>query len=236
MKEGARYDKISKNIIVLTIILITLMYITMVVSIYLVPFILLLSSAILRVYVHRLPTPIDKKIDKKESNQIVYVTIISLLMLMIGNLISQNLYVPEIPTEIESLSISFPYITTAFVIFMAIAETIYFHGELLDFFRTMMPQNLAAILIGIFGIIYHFGRYGTDGAALFFVFIGFTTLAWAANKTRRILVPMLTHTLNNIMGTWLLIIVLILVLLIPSTINKSSKLRKIYGGDNIWTK
>lgn len=118
----------------------------------------------------------------------------------IGSLFVENLFLPIVPAQI--LALSLPMTALMFTVLMAIAETQFFQGELF----VILSQHtksfaIALILTSVIGVVYHLNVYGTDPSALMYVFIGFTMLTWASWKTRRVLPAMLAHLTNNVAGT-----------------------------------
>jgi membrane protease YdiL (CAAX protease family) len=159
---------------------------------WLVPFLLLAGSAVINKYAVR-SVPDDPSIDKRESHQIFYYTLIALAGISFGSLFASGI-APRLPTSIISENAGL--VAVGFSVLMAIAETQFFQGELL---MLMKPMGVGAVLASALVFTgYHWKVYGTNQASLVYVFVGGLALAYAAYKTRRITSSMIAHIINNL--------------------------------------
>ena len=87
-----------------------------------------------------------------------------------------------------------------FVCLMAVAETVFFQGFILNFLLARFPSSVAIVACSVVSGALHLARYGSDLSSLSYVMAGFVVLNWAAWKSGRMSVPMLAHLLNNLMS------------------------------------
>jgi membrane protease YdiL (CAAX protease family) len=187
-----RQDKISKKMIVGSVMLVIFMYLFVGTEPWLVPFMLLAGSAVINKYGVRNVSE-DPQIDQKESHQIFYYTLVALAGISFGSLFAVGV-APRLPASIISENAGL--IVMGFSVLMAIAETQFFQGELLMLMKPLGAGSILASALVFTG--YHWKVYGTSQASLVYVFVGGLALAYVAYKTRRITSSMIAHIVNNL--------------------------------------
>jgi membrane protease YdiL (CAAX protease family) len=111
-------------------------------------------------------------------------------LLLVGGALA---YVPAEMTGTNALLYS---------VMMAVAETIFFQGFILNFILRRLGSPLASVLVAsLASMIYHFAVYRTSIHALLYVLLGFVILNYIAVKSGRLSCPMLVHILNNVLSS-----------------------------------
>lgn len=208
-EETLRQDAGSRLLIGVTVTVALLLYIIALPDPFMTPILLLFAAGVLRIYVSTKKVKVDIEISQKEKYNIVSYALIGLLGMLVGGLFVEGLYDPPIPPVITSLTY-FPMAALIFSQLMAISEEVYFRGELFQLFSIKFGPSLSTGITAIFFGVYHLPRYGTSTSDLGYVIIGGLILSWTASKTLRVLTPMISHCLNNLLGTAFVLPVLIL--------------------------
>jgi membrane protease YdiL (CAAX protease family) len=191
-----RQDALSKTFIVVAVMLTIFLYLYVGFEVLVTPILLLAGSVIIRVYTNKKVSS-DPHIDKTETGQIMFYTVLALAGLAVGGLFAENLFLPQVPQQI--LSIGLPMVSVAFSVLMAISETQFFQGEFLDLL-SMKTMGFAMLISSLIFTSFHWKIYGTSEESLLYVFVGGLMLAFAAWRTKRVVPAMLAHIINNVGG------------------------------------
>lgn len=173
----------------------------------------------MRVYVSMRKVKEDEEISPPELKNILYYASISLLALVVGGMVISGLYIPPVPTSIQSLALSLPLSLFLFTCVMAISEEEFFRGELFDLLVSAgkTPVAVAILFSALIFAFYHLHVYGSSPNDMLYVVLGGAVLSWAAYKTRRVSTSMIAHVGNNIGGSQfsgpIVLAILVLVLL-----------------------
>ena len=82
----------------------------------------------------------------------------------------------------------------------AVSESYFFHWGLQTNLTTFIHKLAGLIAVPILAVILHSAVYGTSGALLLMVGLGFFVFAYTFEYTKRLSVPLIIHLVVNILG------------------------------------
>lgn len=157
------------------------------------PVVLLTTGVALRMYLAR-KVEADDSIDVQEGGQILFYTVLCLAALSLT-----SFFVSSLPSLPEMQLTGFD--TILFGMLMAVAEEQFFRGAVLSFLMGITMPIVAIIGSACIFAVYHLAVYGTDIAAMTYVFVGGIVLSWVTYRSQRLSPSMTAHILNNVMAS-----------------------------------
>ena len=82
----------------------------------------------------------------------------------------------------------------------AVSESYFFHWGLQTNLTTFIHKLAGLIMVPVLAVLLHSAVYGTSGALLLMVGLGFFVFAFMFEYTKRLSVPLLIHLVVNILG------------------------------------
>jgi len=192
-------DAISNGLLIIAImIMLYFIFVLHMLDLMIYPMLLLVGVLALRIFVNRKVLR-DEELEPPEIKSIFLYYLIALVGIGIGSWFIQGLY--NFPFE-EYLTATKLDMTNVwlFTCLMAIVETQFFQGELLEFLSNSMSPALAVIGSALVFMAYHLGVYGTQPENLLYVFIGGLSLAYVTLQSRRISPAIMAHITNNLLS------------------------------------
>jgi len=192
-------DAISNGLLILAImIMLYFIFVAHLLDLMIYPMLLVVGTLTLRLFVNRKVLR-DEELEPPEIKSIFIYYLVALVGIGIGSWLIRGLY--DFPFE-KYLTIARLQVIDAglFTSLMAIVETQFFQGELLEYMSNTMSPSLAVIASSFVFMAYHLGVYGTQPENLLYVFIGGLSLAYVTVQSRRISPALLAHITNNLLS------------------------------------
>jgi len=192
-------DGISNGLLVMAImIMLYFIFVVHLLDLMIYPMLLLVGVLALRVFVNRKILR-DDELEPPEIKSIIIYYLLALVGIGLGSWFIQGLY--NFPFEKYLATTKLDVIDAwLFTCLMAIVETQFFQGELLEFLSNSMSPALAVIASALIFMSYHLGVYGTQPENLLYVFIGGLSLAYVTLQSRRISPAIMAHITNNLLS------------------------------------
>ncbi|NVM21655.1 MAG: CPBP family intramembrane metalloprotease [Desulfobacterales bacterium] len=160
----------------------------------LIPTILLLSGLVLQMYMKQ-KIEHDVTLEPHEAKNILLYTLIALVGIGLGSLVSEGLFKPPQPL---ALSV---YDQAMIGSFYAISEERFFRGAFTSFLTWKIKFGMVAnVGSGLIFGVYHFAVYGSSPDKIMYVVFAGLILSYVVLKSGRLTPAILAHLGNNLMG------------------------------------
>lgn len=160
----------------------------------LIPTILLLSGLVLQLYM-RGKISHDEDMDAGEAKDLLKYTLIGLVGIGIGSLVSHGLFKPPQPLALAV------YDQAMYGTLYAVAEERFFRGAFTSFLAWKIHTSfLVALLSGLIFSVYHLGVYQSSPEAMTYVMFAGIILTYTVLKSGRLSPSILAHITNNLMA------------------------------------
>jgi len=192
-------DAISNGLLILAImIMLYFIFVAHLLDLMIYPMLLVVGTLAFRLFINRKVLR-DEELEPPEIKSILVYYLLALVGIGIGSWFIQGLY--DFPFEKYLAAARLEVIDAwLFTTLMAIVETQFFQGELLEYMSNSMAPALAVIANAFVFMVYHLGVYGTQPENLLYVFIGGLSLAYVTIQSRRISPAVLAHITNNLLS------------------------------------
>lgn len=190
---AVRQDRVSRAIL-FGIIVINIFVLIGVASYnpWLIPFILAGGATILRVYGKRALPKYDRRIDGRETRDIVLWTVLPLAVLTVVSYFGSSAWILNFESVIASQD------AVVFTVCVAFGEAIYFHEAIYSVLQDMGGSVFALFGSAGLGTVSHYFVYGNKPYELVYVAIGFFLMSLSVYMTRRWTSALISHIVNNV--------------------------------------
>jgi len=193
------HDSVSNGLLIAAImIMLYFIFVVQLLELMIYPMLLVVGTLALRIFVNRKVLR-DEELEPPEIKSIFIYYLIALVGIGIGSWFISGLY--HFPFEKYLVTVKLTMMDAwLFTCLMAIVETQFFQGELLEYMSGTMSPSLAVIASALVFMAYHLGVYGTLPENLLYVFIGGLSLAYVTVQSKRLSPALLAHITNNLLS------------------------------------